>query len=177
MERNITEVCTPCGITANYLTCLKKYGRPPLKKAFDVSTFHQGRCQVCLEETSVTEPRDFFYPDFELIFKKIKTVEVHRGGCLHCPGTEDLLALDTVLYQGFGGYTVFKNNEVYYEGDPQGDFESFKTLQEIEDMILVNPTPEGTAWKVVLNNPLRGATWKRTKPGKWELTETNLGFA
>lgn len=73
MKKEINEVCSACGITANYLTCLKKYGRPPLKKAFDISTFHEGKCQVCGKNTLVTEPRDYFYPDFSLIFKKIKT--------------------------------------------------------------------------------------------------------
>lgn len=72
MKKEVYEVCSPCGITANYLTCLKKYGRPPKQKAFMVSTFHKGVCEVCGEETHVTEARDFFYPDFDLIFKQIK---------------------------------------------------------------------------------------------------------
>lgn len=72
MQKEVSSVCQPCGVTANYLTCLKKHGRPPVKKAFDVSTFHNGTCDVCGEKTSVTQPRDFFYPDFSLIFKKIK---------------------------------------------------------------------------------------------------------
>lgn len=72
--REVSEVCTPCGITANYLTCLKKYGKPPKKFSFSVSTYHEGTCGVCGQETTVTEPRDFFYPDFSLIFKKIKDV-------------------------------------------------------------------------------------------------------
>lgn len=72
VEKKISLVCGGCGITANYLTCLKKYGRPPLKKAFTVSTYHTGICDLCKEETSITEVRDFFYPDFSLITKKIK---------------------------------------------------------------------------------------------------------
>ena len=72
-QKQISRVCSPCGITANYLTCLKKYGQPPKKFAFDVSTFCSGyKCDVCGHETSTTEPRDFFYPDFNLIFKQIK---------------------------------------------------------------------------------------------------------
>ena len=71
-KTDIWDVCSPCGLTANYLTCLKKYGKPPIKKAYDVSTYHTGTCDVCGEKTSVTEPRDFFYPDFNLILKKIK---------------------------------------------------------------------------------------------------------
>lgn len=71
-NNRINEVCGGCGITANYLSCLKKYGRPPLKKAFSVSTFHTGICDVCKEKTHVTEARDFFYPDFTLILELIR---------------------------------------------------------------------------------------------------------
>ena len=69
---HIHKVCSACGITANYLTCLKKYGQPPLKPAFEVSTFHENTCDVCGYTRMVTQPRDFFYPDFSLITKKIK---------------------------------------------------------------------------------------------------------
>jgi trehalose-6-phosphate synthase len=64
-------VCRDCGIEANRLTCLKKYGREPLKKAFSVSTYHEGICEACGEKKEVTQSRDFFYPDFSLL-KKIK---------------------------------------------------------------------------------------------------------
>lgn len=30
-----------------------------------ISTFHTGICDVCGEETEVTEPRDFGYPNFK----------------------------------------------------------------------------------------------------------------
>ena len=73
-KENIRNVCVACGITANYLTCLKKYGQPPQKKMFSISTYHVAECDFCGEETSVTETRDFFYPDFDLILKKIKVL-------------------------------------------------------------------------------------------------------
>jgi len=73
MNKEINNVCAPCGLVANYLTCLKKYGTPPLQKAFTISTFHYGECDYCGEDipgqTRVTEARDFFYPDFSLIEK------------------------------------------------------------------------------------------------------------
>lgn len=58
-------ICAVCG---------KKYS----KKQFQVSTWHKGTCEVCGKEASVTEPRDFFYPNFakpigERIKKIIKT--------------------------------------------------------------------------------------------------------
>lgn len=43
-------VCHDCG---------SKYG-----KAWTRSTWHTGVCGVCKETKSVTEPRDYGYPDF-----------------------------------------------------------------------------------------------------------------
>ncbi len=68
-DKRIQEVCYPCGITANYLTCLEKFGRPPLKACFDVNTVTKGRCDLCGHEDTVTAVRDFFYPNFSLIIK------------------------------------------------------------------------------------------------------------
>jgi len=66
----IRKVCSDCGIEANRLTCLKKHGAEPLKKKYDVSTFHTAICDFCHREKWVTEVRDFFYPDFSLMRKK-----------------------------------------------------------------------------------------------------------
>lgn len=98
----------------------------------------------------------------------------HKGTCLCCPKTTDVLNMDTVLYNGFGGYAVYLDRELFYQGDSNGDFDSFLTLSDIEKV--VNEKPRGE-WKVVLDNPLRGATWLRNMEGKWELIETNQGFA
>lgn len=100
--------------------------------------------------------------------------KIIRGGCLHCPGNEDILAMDTVLYNGFGGYNVQKDGDIFYVGDPNGEWESFKTLAEIEKEAEKSPNSK---WQVILNNPLRGATWERNEKGEWILIETNLGFA
>lgn len=93
---------------------------------------------------------------------------------MHCPGSQDHLAMDEVLYYGFGGYTVYRNNKVFYEGEPDAEWEKYKTLKDIEKSAKKEPTAR---WKVVLNNPLRGATWRRNKEGHWVLKETNMGFA
>lgn len=46
-------VCRPCGIKAS-------------KGAeFTVSTYHVGICGVCGQKRAVTQPRDFYYPDFK----------------------------------------------------------------------------------------------------------------
>ena len=61
--------CYECGVTANVLTCLKKYKSPPKKLCYDVSTYWNGECGICREVKSVTSERDFFYPDFSLLEK------------------------------------------------------------------------------------------------------------
>jgi len=94
-------------------------------------------------------------------------------GCACCPRTEDKLDLDTVLYNGFGGYHVEYNGEVMYSGDCNGEWESFKTLEQIEQQARKTKG----IWQVILNNPLRGATWTRKGKDNWVLTETNQGFA
>jgi len=67
LNSKIHNVCGECGISANVLTCLKKYGKPPKKLRFDISTMHTGKCDYCGEEKSITEVRDYFYGDFNLL--------------------------------------------------------------------------------------------------------------
>ena len=95
-------------------------------------------------------------------------------GCLNCGGTEDILPLNTVLYYGFGGYAVYKNGKHFYSGDPQGEWKSYKKLLYIEKIAAKSMKAQ---WEVRLDNPLRGATWRRRAEGVWVLTETNRGFA
>jgi len=61
----------PCGVSANVLTCLKKFGRSPKELKSQTSTFHDAPCDVCHDMTGVTEVRDFFYPEFDLLIKKM----------------------------------------------------------------------------------------------------------
>lgn len=56
-------VCSDCGVKAS-----KAMGNNP--PSFEVSTFHNGVCGVCGETKAVTEPGDFFYPDFDIDKKK-----------------------------------------------------------------------------------------------------------
>lgn len=73
-KKKINKVCSECGISANVLTCIKRYGQRPNKLCFTFSTYHIGQCDVCHrikddegEPISVTEPRDFYHPDFSLL--------------------------------------------------------------------------------------------------------------
>lgn len=61
------EVCAECGALANYVTCMARFGEPPKKIAYEVSTYSKGTCKYCGQKKYVTEERDFFYPDFSLI--------------------------------------------------------------------------------------------------------------
>jgi len=69
LKTTIHVVCSDCGKRANRATCLKKYGAEPKKEAFDISTLHVGKCDFCGEKKDITQTRDFFYPDFNLIKK------------------------------------------------------------------------------------------------------------
>ncbi|MDI6788419.1 MAG: hypothetical protein QME51_08620 [Planctomycetota bacterium] len=53
-KRYPKSVCQDCGSKANK-------GRQ-----FQVSTWHIGKCDVCKKKKPVTEPRDFYYPVFEV---------------------------------------------------------------------------------------------------------------
>jgi hypothetical protein len=50
-KKSLYWVCQECGSKAS-------------KKQFKVSTWHKGICGVCKKEKFVTEPRDFYHPDF-----------------------------------------------------------------------------------------------------------------
>ena len=74
LKKEIHWVCYECGISANVLTCIKRYGKRPNKLHFTISTYHAGKCDVCEriqdedgEDLFVTEPRDYFWPDFSLL--------------------------------------------------------------------------------------------------------------
>lgn len=58
-------VCSECGIRGSKAT-------HPNKKehCFSSSTFHKWICDFCKKEKSVTEARDFFYPNFNLIIRE-----------------------------------------------------------------------------------------------------------
>lgn len=55
---HIYSVCNECGKSALKLPVNKR------KKQFDISTWHNGKCDVCGKDKSVTEARDFMFPDF-----------------------------------------------------------------------------------------------------------------
>jgi hypothetical protein len=76
LKTTIHHVCYGCGVTANVLTCLQRYGQPPKQLCYSISTYHKATCDFCKEEKEVTETRDFFYPDFGLIPKVVTSLKI-----------------------------------------------------------------------------------------------------
>lgn len=77
------------------------------------------------------------------IISEKKEKKLIRGTCLCCPGSEDLLPLNEVLYNGFGGYSVHKNGKYFWSGDP------LIVQCDVCKRTLMNPqatTEEGTGW-------------------------------
>jgi len=103
-----------------------------------------------------------------------KPLQTAHGPCLCCPNTESHLALDTVLYNAFGGYVVLKNGEEYFEEEMDKPWEENKTLADIEKEAAQDPNND---WQIRLDLPLRAGKWQRQGPEKWVLFETGEGFA
>ena len=105
-------------------------------------------------------------------YEVLTPIRPTRMFCLCCDGTQSHLDLDTVLYNGFGGYYVTKNGETFYSGHDL-DWEEYKKLSDIEAEAKLDPDQD---WQVILFSPLRGATYQR-QGEKWVLVEENEGFA
>lgn len=89
-------------------------------------------------------------------------------------GEEILCALDTRIYNGFGGWHITRDGEVVYEGDPRGEWESFPTLMKFENMARKNPDAD---WRAHCNLPLRDAEYQRQGKNRWVLVNSGPGFA
>lgn len=78
LKSKIKVCCYECGVSANVLTCLKKYGKAPMQLAFTCSTFHKGACDWCKQVKQVTQTRDFFFPDFSLLEAFVMNCKVNE---------------------------------------------------------------------------------------------------
>lgn len=109
MKKYIHTVCDDCGLEANKLTCLKKYGALPKKAKSTLSTYHKGTCDCCGKEASVTEARDFFYPDLSLLNKprikakllKLVSADLRESKDLAGTGLEGTVFADSNAKDGF----------------------------------------------------------------------------
>jgi hypothetical protein len=105
-------------------------------------------------------------------FKKLPPLKGKTIGCATCGYTEAVLSLDTILYNGFGGWTVTKNGELFYQSESD-EYEG-KTVREIE--MEARHWPEED-WRCEIFFPLREATYQRQADNKWVLVKTGNGFA
>lgn len=105
---------------------------------------------------------------------KLTPIENTCISCLCCGSSAQHLSLDTVLYQGFGGWQITKNGELFFMSDGnEKDWDEFKTLAFIEEQAKNEPDAD---WRAICDTPLHGETYQR-QDGKWVLVEQNEGFA
>lgn len=107
--------------------------------------------------------------------KPLDTKKIFHG-CLNCGGTGQTLDLETRLYNGFGGWTITKDGELYFMENPSEEkaWEEWKQMKEIEEEAKKDPDHD---WRAEVFLPLRGATYQRHGEGKWVVIESNQGFA
>jgi len=107
--------------------------------------------------------------------KPVRKDKIHHG-CLVCGGTEQILELDTRLYNGFGGWSVTKDGELFFQEDCSKDkkWEEWKQMAEIEEIAAKDPDHD---WRAIFELPLRGGQYQRHGDNKWVLIESNQGFA
>jgi len=111
----------------------------------------------------------------EELLKNAEEIKINVG-CLCCPGTSVIRETDTVLYFGFGGWSIEKDGQHYYSADPsvELEWEEYKTLSEIEEEAKLSPK---SLWIAELDLPLRSAKYQRSECGKWILIKSGQGFA
>ena len=101
-------------------------------------------------------------------------------GCACCgcgemkQGKKEITAsLETRIYNGFGGWSIHKDGKLVYEGNSQGEWESFPTLRHFELMARKSPGD----WRANCVLPLREAYYQRQGLNRWVLIKSGEGFA
>jgi hypothetical protein len=105
--------------------------------------------------------------------EKLRSIKPHHAGCLCCPGAEKVLSMETVLSNGFGGWHIERNGELFFMDDHNKEWRQFKKMQYIENKAKKDTKAD---WKAINYTPLHGETYQRQR-GKWVLVEQNMGFA
>lgn len=103
-----------------------------------------------------------------------QAIEGSGSSCLCCPDTSEILPLGTKIYNGFGGWSINKNGEHFYSAENGLDWDDFKDISYIEELIGEDTENEFTA---ILSTPLRDAKYQRHSKNNWVLIEKGEGFA
>lgn len=106
-------------------------------------------------------------------FKKLKPLDSTIIGCLNCGHTPGILKLNTRLYHGFGGWSIYKDGTLIFQDDSDKEWHEYKTLMFIENKAKLKPNCD---WRAKIFLPLREAEYQR-QDGKWILVKTGMGFA
>ncbi len=101
--------------------------------------------------------------------------DIHHGR-LNCGGTSENLDLETRLYNGFGGWQITKNGDLFFQEDCRQEkaWEENKQLSEFEKIAQQDP---GHDWRAIFDLPLSGGQYQRHGENKWVLISSNQGFA
>lgn len=97
-----------------------------------------------------------------------------RGGCIHCPGNHDRLAMNEKIIAGFGGATIYKDGEIIFDASGDLEWNDAPTLMKFELMARKEPDAD---WRYKLNLPLRDGEWQRHGKNEWVLIKSGMGFA
>ena len=114
-------------------------------------------------------------------WKKLKPCTKPFIGCLNCGGGEMRkenaiikASMNTRIYNGFGGWTILKDNKVVYMGPTDAEWEDYPTLMKFENMARKDPDHD---WRLILDAPLRGREYQRQGHNNWVLIRSDEGFA
>lgn len=94
------------------------------------------------------------------------------GGCLCCGVTTDKFMPTQWISVGFGYAALERDGKPVWHESPKTTRPM--TGRRAESMAAKDPDHD---WRIVLNAPLRSATYQRHAKGEWVLIEKGLGFA
>lgn len=109
--------------------------------------------------------------------KKKMEGKTQHVGCLCCGGADEILDMETTLYNGFGGWTILKDGEHYFTDDSKDEVENWDNIKKLKDIEEEAKQHPKIKWEAHLFLPLREAKYERSECGNWVLTETGMGFA
>jgi len=118
-----------------------------------------------------------------MTFRKLVPCRKPYIGCANCGCAEMrregkngpfLCSLGTQMYHSFGGWTIYRNNKVYYRAREGAESpKEVRTLRYFENRARKDPA----RWKAEYDGALRDATYQRAGRNRWVLIHSGPGFA